>query len=118
MPKIIPGKRGRPGTWKTNEVEKNSKSKNQPKEDEKETIIHVNSNEIRQNIRRSAEKRKPVIVIRGDSKVYANAVEIPYPCRVVYQPDKPLSCGAKVWIEVLGFDLAVIQPPANIVPYM
>ena len=43
-----------------------------------------------------------------------NALEIPAPCRVVYQPDKPLDCGAKVWIEVLDFDLEVIQPPGNI----
>ena len=30
---------------------------------------------------------------------YAHAVQIDGPCRVVYSPDKPLSCGAKVWIE-------------------
>ncbi|MDJ0575492.1 MAG: hypothetical protein QNJ65_10045 [Xenococcaceae cyanobacterium MO_234.B1] len=64
--------------------------------------------------KRKAEDRKPVIVIRGESKVYANAVEIPYPCRIVYQPDNPLGCGARVWIEVLGFDLAAMQPPANV----
>ena len=29
------------------------------------------------------------VVIKGDSKV-------------VYSPDKPLSCGAKVWIETEG----------------
>ena len=27
--------------------------------------------------------------------------EIKGSCRVVYQPDNPLSCGAVVWIEVL-----------------
>ena len=27
--------------------------------------------------------------------------------RIVYRPDKPLSCGAKVWIEALG-DVTVI----------
>ena len=30
-------------------------------------------------------------------KVYE--VEIKGPSKVVYSPDKPLSCGAKVWIE-------------------
>lgn len=109
LPKIIPGKRGRRGTWKTKEENNSGKKQHQ-----KKTIIHVNGHHIKQNNRRSAEERKPVIVIRGKEKVYANAVEIPYPCRIVYQPEKPLRCGAKVWIEVLGFDLAEIQPPANI----
>ncbi|MGD1921477.1 MAG: hypothetical protein ACFCAD_22855 [Pleurocapsa sp.] len=27
------------------------------------------------------------------------------PCRVVYSLDKPLPCGARVWIEVLGVHL-------------
>ena len=27
--------------------------------------------------------------------------------RIVYSPDKPLSCGAKVWIEALG-DVTII----------
>jgi hypothetical protein len=30
---------------------------------------------------------------------YATRVRIDGPCVVVYSPDKPLSCGAKVWIE-------------------
>ena len=30
-----------------------------------------------------------------------NEIEIEGRCRLVYSPDKPLSCGAKVWIEVL-----------------
>ena len=130
LPKIIPGKRGRTGTWKTTEVEKSNAGKKKPtqpldmllnqkhpsrsKEYKKKTIIHINSNHIRQNKKRKAEDRKPVIVIRGESKVYTNAVEIPYPCRIVYQPDNPLGCGARVWIEVLGFDLAAMQPPANV----
>ena len=33
------------------------------------------------------------------SNDYAHSVDISGPCRVVYSPDKPLSCGAKVWIE-------------------
>lgn len=30
---------------------------------------------------------------------YASEVAITGPATVVYRPDKPLSCGAKVWIE-------------------
>lgn len=33
------------------------------------------------------------------SNDYAHEVEIPGPSKVVYSPDKPLSCGATVWIE-------------------
>jgi hypothetical protein len=29
----------------------------------------------------------------------AYTVDVRGPCRVVYSPDKPLFCGAKVWIE-------------------
>ena len=49
--------------------------------------IHVNQ----QNIQWNAKTYK--------SNEYANSVEISGPSRVVYSPDKPLSCGAKVWIE-------------------
>lgn len=30
------------------------------------------------------------------------------PCKIVYSPDKPLSCGAKVWIET-EYDVEVIE---------
>jgi hypothetical protein len=30
---------------------------------------------------------------------YAKRVRIDGPCVIVYSPDKPLSCGARVWIE-------------------
>jgi len=30
---------------------------------------------------------------------YAHRVTINGPAEVVYSPDKPLSCGARVWIE-------------------
>jgi hypothetical protein len=33
------------------------------------------------------------------SNQYAHRVKIDGPCVVVYSPDKPLSCGARVWIE-------------------
>ena len=33
------------------------------------------------------------------SNEYASSVSINGPSVVVYSPDKPLSCGAKVWIE-------------------
>lgn len=40
-----------------------------------------------------------ITVKRGKTNQYAHAVEILGPCRIIYRPDKPLSCGATVWIE-------------------
>jgi hypothetical protein len=61
--------------------------------------IHVNNNVIRFN--KKYNKNTPPITIRKGSKVidYVHSVEILGPSKVVYSPDKPLSCGAKVWIE-------------------
>ena len=44
--------------------------------------------------------RGPVITVKTyKSNDYAHEVTIDGPCKIVYSPDKPLSCGAKVWIE-------------------
>lgn len=62
------------------------------------TIIHVNQHKIRANA--ATGERKPVLSIKTyKSTQYGNEVEINGPCRIVYRPDKPLSCGARVWIE-------------------
>ena len=62
------------------------------------TIIHVNQHVIRAN-GKSGERNAPLTVKTYKSNTYAHSVEINGPSRVVYSPDKPLSCGAKVWIE-------------------
>jgi hypothetical protein len=62
------------------------------------TIVHVNQHVIRANAK--SGKQDPVLTVKTyKSNVYANSVQINGPSRVVYSPDKPLSCGAKVWIE-------------------
>ena len=33
---------------------------------------------------------------------YGHAVKVTGECEVVYRPDKPLSCGAHVWIQTTG----------------
>jgi hypothetical protein len=38
-------------------------------------------------------------VKQGRKNTYAHEVEILGPSRVVYSPEKPLSCGARVWVE-------------------
>ena len=42
----------------------------------------------------------PVITVKtSKSNTYTHEVKINGPSKVIYSPDKPLSCGAKVWIE-------------------
>ena len=62
------------------------------------TIIHINQHNIKHNAKN--KEKKPVISVKTyKSNIYTNEVVIDGPCKVVYSPDKPLSCGAKVWIE-------------------
>jgi hypothetical protein len=62
------------------------------------TIVHVNQAVIRSNNKK--ESKEPVLTVKqGKQNTYAMEVEIKGPSRVIYSPDKPLSCGAKVWIE-------------------
>ena len=60
--------------------------------------IHVNQHNIKFNQKHGANK--PVITVKTykDNK-YAHEVSILGESTVIYRPDKPLSCGAKVWIE-------------------
>lgn len=62
------------------------------------TIIHVNQHVIKANAK-NAENNPTLTVKTYKSNLYAHEVEILGPSRVVYSPDKPLQCGAKVWIE-------------------
>tara|TARA_B100000123_G_scaffold221362_1_gene169862 strand:+ start:116 stop:328 length:213 start_codon:yes stop_codon:yes gene_type:complete len=44
--------------------------------------------------------KEPVITVKTyKTNTYAHEVEILGESKVVYSPDKPLSCGARVWIE-------------------
>jgi len=62
------------------------------------TVIHVNQNKIRSN--QKTGERKPVITVKTyKSNRYAHSVEIKGMSKVFYSPDKPLGCGARVWIE-------------------
>lgn len=65
------------------------------------TIIHVNQHTIRSNIK-SESKDPPLTVKTYKSNKYAFEVSIKGESKVVYSPDKPLSCGARVWIETEG----------------
>ena len=65
------------------------------------TIIHVNQHKIRSNI--NNEQKEPVLTVKTyKSNDYAHEVSIKGDSKIVYSPDKPLSCGARVWIETEG----------------
>jgi hypothetical protein len=60
--------------------------------------IHVNQHHIRANGKDGGDR--PVITVKNyKENIKCNEVEILGSSKVVYSPNKPLSCGAKVWIE-------------------
>ena len=60
--------------------------------------IHINMHNIRYNKKHNA--KKPVITVKTSKEnVYGHRVKILGGSDVIYSPDKPLSCGARVWIE-------------------
>jgi hypothetical protein len=62
------------------------------------TIVHVNQHVIKSN--RKNGVNEPVLTVKNyKSNRYAHEVDILGPSKIVYSPDKPLSCGAHVWIE-------------------
>ena len=65
------------------------------------TRIHVNQHKIRS--KKKHNLNEPVITVKtSKSNTYAHEVEVLGPSKIIYSPDKPLSCGAKVWIETEG----------------
>lgn len=62
------------------------------------TIVHVNQHVIKAN--RKSGASDPVLTVKTykDNR-YAHEVLIKGDSKVVYSPNKPLSCGAHVWIE-------------------
>jgi len=69
----------------------------------KKTIIHVNQHVIRAN-NKSGSSDPCLTVKTYDENRYAHEAEIlddngNVVAKVVYSPHKPLSCGARCWIE-------------------
>jgi hypothetical protein len=70
--------------------------------------IHVNQHVIKANAK--SGERNPVFTIKqGGKNTYATRVKVVGEMELVYSPDKPLSCGAKVWIETRG-DIELGKP--------
>lgn len=62
------------------------------------TRVHVNQHVIRANAK--SGENNPVFTIKSKGKnTYAHRVRVVGEMELVYSPDNPLSCGAKVWIE-------------------
>ena len=63
--------------------------------------IHVNQHVIKANAKNG--ENNPIFTVKqGGNNTYAHNVKIKGEMELVYSPDKPLSCGAKVWIETKG----------------
>lgn len=59
--------------------------------------IHINQHNIRSNAKGG---ELPVITVKTYKENHkGQSVEIKGESRLIYSPGKPLSCGAKVWIE-------------------
>lgn len=66
--------------------------------------IHVDQNRIRGNVKVCAADRLPPVSVVTRGKTHkGNTVQIMHNGVVVaeikYRPDKPLGCGARLWIE-------------------
>lgn len=69
------------------------------------TVIHVNQHIIRSNAK-TGERSPPLTcktyrenVKATEADIVVNGVVV---ATVVYRPDNPLACGARVWIETHG----------------
>ncbi len=88
-PIISRGDRGPKATWRRRQPAK--------------TKIHVNRQNIRQNRNLELEDLIPVLSVkRYDSNIYGYSVKINGPCDIVYSPQKPLNCGAVLWVETFS----------------
>lgn len=86
IPKVNKGSRGPKGTWRK-------------RISTALTRITVNQHVIRSN--KKNEENEPVVRVQQGSRTgYCHEVEITGKCRIIYSPNNPLGCGARVWIEV------------------
>lgn len=70
--------------------------------------VHVNQFKIRSNRKHGCNE--PMITVKaGKRNVYCHEVELPVGAVLVSQK-KPLSCGARVWIEVPDQVVAITYP--------
>lgn len=68
--------------------------------------IHVNQHVIRAN-RRDRTNMPPITIKTSRANIRAHEVRIDGPSRLVYSPDKPLACGARLWVETHALTTAI-----------
>ena len=92
LPRISKGKRGPKPTWK-----------GKTRRTAAVNAIHVNRHNLADN-RENKNTDKTVLSVKRSGKNLATGytAKINGPCQVVYSPEKPLACGATVWIETLA----------------
>ena len=62
------------------------------------TIIHINKNIIEKNNKRGTKLPVCRVELKGKTW-YGSKVDILGPSEMIYSPDKPRKCGARLWIE-------------------
>ena len=62
------------------------------------SCIHVNQHVIRRN-KKTGEREPAITIKQGKTNTYCHEAIINGPSKVIYRSDKPLSCGARVWVE-------------------
>ena len=62
--------------------------------------IHINMHNTRYNKKHGTNK-SVITVKTSKSNHYANNVIVNGTSQVIYRPEKPLGCGARVWIETI-----------------
>lgn len=65
------------------------------------TLVNVNRQIVARN-HRTGQREPPIRVSRGrrGPPVYVSEYTAHGRIRVIYSPDRPLPCGARVWIEI------------------
>ena len=64
--------------------------------------IHINQHNIKHNAK-NPDNLLPVVTVKTSKENHKGFGAYFWgECKLVYSPDKPLSCGAKVWIETTG----------------
>ena len=70
--------------------------------------IHVNQHVVKRNAK-TGEREAPITIKANGTNVRCHAVVIDGPSAVVYSPDKPLQCGARLWVETRA-ELVIKNP--------
>lgn len=60
--------------------------------------VHINRHIIAAN-HKHGRTDPPISVVKKGKTLRAAAVDLIGPARVIYRPEKPLKCGARLWIE-------------------